>query len=266
MQDNFVTFDPTGYWEGTGTEFDLLRDTNTIVQLTLKLTKLISKYQENIYLVTDTYCYEDGSINYGPSNYLIDTNGNNNLSTPDDTGAGIDTWIFNSERMTFAYNVNGLTEEADPKNKSYTASYNLVKKNSLILEEQSVLFKNVDTNIKTLIVDNKITESDITEADFPNLEFIVDNNKTLDFADLKIFLNDNGSLKPIVVPGVYDIVKTRYDAAAKKALIDGSKTFEPFKDGVLDYAKIGKIIDALTNNETYGILKVFSMTLADTSM
>jgi hypothetical protein len=38
------------------------------------------------------------------------------------------------------------------------------------------------------------------------------------------------------------------------------------KDGVLDCATIGQIIDALTNNETYGILKVFSMTLADTTM
>jgi hypothetical protein len=266
MTESFVTFDPTGYWEGSGIEFDLLRDSNTIVEVALKLTKLITKYQSNVYLVTDTYYYEDGSINYGPANYVINTDGSNTLLTPDDTGAGIDSWLFNSEQMTFSYEVNGLPVETDPKNKAYTATYNLVKKGSLILDEQAVLFKNVDTNIKTLIVDNKITGSDITEADFPNLEFIVDNNKTLDFADLKIFLNDNGSLKPIVVPGVYDIVKTKYDAAAQEAVIDGSKTFEPFKDGVLDCATIGQIIDALTNNETYGILKVFSMTLADTTM
>ena len=45
MPESFVTFDPTGYWEGSGLEFDLLRDSNTIVEVALKLTKLITKYQ-----------------------------------------------------------------------------------------------------------------------------------------------------------------------------------------------------------------------------
>jgi hypothetical protein len=266
MTDSFVTFDPTGYWEGSGIEFDLLRDSNSIVEVKLKLTKLITKYQSNVYLVTDTYYYEDGSINYGPANYVINTNGNNTLLTPDDTGAGIDTWVFNSEQMTFTYDVNGLPIETDPKNKAYTAAYNLVKKESFILEQQSELFNDVDSNIKTLINNNKIVANDITEADFPKLEFIIDNNKTLDFTDLKIFLNENGTLKPIVVPGVYDIVKAKYNAVAKQAVIDGNTTFEPFKDGVLDGATIGKIIDTITNNKTYRIFKVFSITLTDVSM
>jgi hypothetical protein len=263
MTDSFVTFDPTGYWEGSGIEFDLLRDSNSIVEVKLKLTKLITKYQSNVYVVTDTYYYEDGSINYGPANYVINTNGNNTLLTPDDTGAGIDTWLFNSEQMTFTYDVNCLPIETDPKNKAYTAAYNLVKKNPLILDEQSALFKKVDSNIKTLIKDNKIVANDITEFAFPKLEFIVDNNKTLGFADLKIFLNQNGTLTPIVVPGVYDIVKAKYDAVAESAVSYGNKTFEPFKNGLLDGETIGQIIDELTNNETYRIPKVFSMTLVD---
>jgi hypothetical protein len=135
-----------------------------------------------------------------------------------------------------------------------------------MLEGQAALFKNVDSNIQTNITDNTIIADGITEADFPVLEFIVDNNKVLDFSALTICLDKNGILTPIVVPGVYDIVKAKYDVVAKEALRNGSNTFEPFKTGVLGYETIGQIIDQLTNQETFGIPKVFSITLTDTSM
>jgi hypothetical protein len=263
MSASFVTFDPTGNWEGLGVQYGLVRNSSAVEQIILKLVKVVNKYEENIYVVTDTYYYEDGTINYGPTNSLISTNGANNLTTADDTGSGIDTYLFSNDKMTFTYDANSISETVDPTYKAIIGIYNLVKTSILI--QQSELFKNVDSAINTEITSNKIVGSNITEADFPNLEFIVDNNQTLDFTNLTIYLNQNGILTPIVVPGAYEIVKSKYDAVAKQAVAAGSSTFEPFKSGVFNSETIGEVIDELTNNQTYGILKVFSMTLTDNS-
>jgi hypothetical protein len=129
MSASFVTFNPSGNWEGEGKEVRLSRVSNAAESIKLKLTKLIKKYQGTVYKVTDTYYYTDGSINYGPVNYLIDTNGNNNFICSDDSGSGIDTYLFNNKQMTFTYDLNGIPEDFDPLFKSLNGTYNLVKKN-----------------------------------------------------------------------------------------------------------------------------------------
>jgi len=126
-----VTFNPSGNWEGEGKEIRLKRGSTTAVTDSgkLKITKVIKKYQGNVYVVTDTYYFPDGSINYGPINYLIDTNGSNSFICADDYGSGIDTYLFSSKQMTFSYNINGASEIVDPVYSSLNGTYNLVKKN-----------------------------------------------------------------------------------------------------------------------------------------
>jgi hypothetical protein len=146
MSDTFVTFEPTGYWEGTGTEFQLTRAGN-ITEQPLKLTKKIVKHKENIYTVEDKFYYIDTCEENYSSQYFIDSKGINSFLTPDDTGAGLDTWLFNNEKMKFDYDLNGVLEEFDSINKSLFGRFNLVKKES---EKQSELCNDVDSNIKTL--------------------------------------------------------------------------------------------------------------------
>jgi len=129
MSASFVTFNPSGNWEGEGKEIRLVRVSNAVESGKLKITKSIKKYQGNVYKVTDTYYFPDGSINYGPINYLIDTNGNNNFICSDDYGSGIDTYLFSNKQMTFSYNINGASEIVDPVYSSLNGAYNLVKKN-----------------------------------------------------------------------------------------------------------------------------------------
>ena len=129
MSASFVTFNPSGSWEGEGKEFRLARSSNVVESGKLKLTKLVKKYQGNVYKVTDTYYFPDGSVNYGPANYLINTNGTNNFICSDDSGSGIDNYLFNNKQMTFTYDLNGIPEDVDPLFQSLNAVYNLVKKN-----------------------------------------------------------------------------------------------------------------------------------------
>jgi hypothetical protein len=129
MSASFVTFNPSGNWEGEGKEVRLVRVSNAVESGKLKITKSIKKYQGNVYKVTDTYYFPDGSINYGPINYLIDTNGNNNFICSDDYGSGIDTYLFSNKQMTFSYNINGASEVIDPVYGSLNGTYDLVKKN-----------------------------------------------------------------------------------------------------------------------------------------
>ena len=264
MSASFVTFDPTGNWEGLGVEYGLVRDSSVVEQTILKLVKVVNKYEENIYIVTDTY-YKDGKINYGPTYSLISTNGGNSLTTADDTSSGIDTYLFSSDKMTFTYDANSISETVDPKYESLIGIFNLVKTPRINVIAAGDRLKNVDSAINNEITNNKIVGSNITEASFPNLEFIVDNKQTLDLTNLTIYLNQNGILTPIVVRSAYEIVKSKYDNLAKQAVAAGSSTFEPFKSGVFNGKTIGEVIDELTNNETFGILKVFSMTLTDNS-
>jgi hypothetical protein len=263
MDCDFITFDPIGYWEGNCIEFDLLLSDNNIIEETSgKLTKFINKYQGNTYIVTDTYYSKNGSISFGPVDYLLNTNGTNKFTCECQGGACISSYLFTNEQMTINFQFNIVEGNTV---KSFSGLCNLIKKNLLILNEQIRSFNNIDCAINTLISYNRILATGITETVFPNLEFIVDNNQTLDFTDIKIFLNKNGSLEPIVVNGVYDIVKSKYDAVAKQAVAAGSSPFEPFKLGFLNGKSIGEVIDELTNNQTYGIIKVFSMTLRDNS-
>jgi hypothetical protein len=240
MSLSFSTFNPTGYWEGTGADFNLLRERNNTKEITGKLTKFIRKYEENVYIVTDTYYNSDGIISFGPIDYLIDINEIN--------GESIESSLFNSQQ-----NISNI----------YSSSINQI---NLYIQEQSNLFINVNPNINTSITNNKIVASGITENDFPNLEFVIDNSNPLDFTDLKIFLNVNDTLEEIDVPGIYYIVKSNYDAAVKEVVTACSAAFEPFKCGIFDGDIIGKIVDEFTNNKTYGIPKLFSITLTDTSM
>ena len=129
MSASFVTFNPSGSWEGEGKETRLVRSSNTVESGKLKLTKLVKKYQGNVYKVTDTYYFPDGSVNYGPVSYLINTSGTNNFICSDDSGSGIDTYLFNNKQMTFTYDLNGIPEDVDPLFQSLNAVYNLVKKN-----------------------------------------------------------------------------------------------------------------------------------------
>lgn len=133
MSNSYVAFDISGYWEGSGTEFRLNRETNVITQITLTLKRYVEKWDKNVYRFVDTYFFTDGTINFGPSNYLVNTDGNIQYINSDDYGIGIDNTIIlnintNRELMRFNYNINSIPEEQEPLFKSLNGFYDLFKK------------------------------------------------------------------------------------------------------------------------------------------
>lgn len=105
----------SGNWEGFGIEQNLDVSGN-VSETKLRLVKQIVKVAKDTYKVTDTYYYEDNTINYGPVTYLIGTGGNKkNFMNEDDSGMGINFTKVDGTCMNFRYNANGLPiDELNP--------------------------------------------------------------------------------------------------------------------------------------------------------
>jgi hypothetical protein len=133
MSTSYVAFDISGYWEGNGIEVRLNRETNEIDQINLTLKRYAEKYDKNIYRFIDALYLPDGTLYYGPTNLLVNTDGNIQFIFSDDYGTGIDNVIIlnigsNREIMRYSYNINGVSEELEPIYKSLNGSFDLSKK------------------------------------------------------------------------------------------------------------------------------------------
>lgn len=132
MSTSYVAFDISGYWEGSGTEVRLNRETNVIDEIPLILKRYAEKYEKNIYRFVDSYYLTDGTLYFGPNNILVNTDGNIEFIFSDDYGTGIDSVIIlnintNREMMRYNYNVNNISETIEPLYKSLNGSYDLYK-------------------------------------------------------------------------------------------------------------------------------------------
>ena len=126
----------SGLWEGTGVEVQINRETNEVTQTTLRLVRKIELYRKNTYIFNDTYFFPDGTINFGPTKYLVDTGGSTDFIYADDYATGIDTVIINYlgtglEFLRYVYNINNISPDVDPLYKSLNGTYNL---NRVLLE------------------------------------------------------------------------------------------------------------------------------------
>jgi hypothetical protein len=132
MSTSSVIYDITGLWEGKGTEVRLTRETNIIDQISLRLVRKAEKIRKNTYKFTDVFYNLDDTINYGPTQYLVDTGGGIRFFYADDYGTGLDYVILmnidtSQEYMRYTYNINAIPETIDPIFKSSTGLYDLTK-------------------------------------------------------------------------------------------------------------------------------------------
>jgi hypothetical protein len=132
MVESTVIYDISGLWEGNGTEVRLTRNTNIVDQITLRLVRKAEKVRKNTFKFIDIFYDTEGNINYGPTQYLVDTGGSTSFFYADDYGTGLDYIIImnigtNQEYMRYTYNINAISESIDPTFKSLTALYELRK-------------------------------------------------------------------------------------------------------------------------------------------
>jgi hypothetical protein len=103
-----------GFWSAIGEEVRLINDRTTIEVVNLRLEKQISKTViSDVYLVKEIFYYLDGSVNYGPTSYLINTDGKNEFVCADEypTGTGIDKYIISNDgQLKYSYNVDGIND------------------------------------------------------------------------------------------------------------------------------------------------------------
>lgn len=122
-----------GTWSGNGKETQM--DSNGIItSVELNLTKKIEKISNTTYLATDTYKYMDGTLNYGPVSYIINTGTNSNVFTcADSLGCGIDYHkvighqFDETKFMSYSYNINGLPISESQPFVSLDGTYTLRK-------------------------------------------------------------------------------------------------------------------------------------------
>jgi hypothetical protein len=131
-----------GFWEGVGKELQLTDNITKTIKLKL-IKEIRNSVEPDAYVVTDTYYYEDGSINYGPATYLIHTDNKKEFICPDEdtSGNGLMRYELDNTQMKFAYILNGISGDINALNAVYT----LFKKDS------KPLYKSVSTtkaNIK----------------------------------------------------------------------------------------------------------------------
>ena len=118
--------DLAGTWVGEGIETTL--DINNIVGIELlKIVLKIERINNNCYKITQTYFFFDGSVNYGPIDNLVDTNGKNEFIFGDSFGIGIDEITFDPENMVYTYNINGATPDSTQPYVCLNGVYNLKK-------------------------------------------------------------------------------------------------------------------------------------------
>jgi hypothetical protein len=133
-----------GSWISIGEEVRLLND-GTIEVINLKLEKQISKTTiSDVYLVKEIFYYLDGSVNYGPTSYLINTDNKKEFICADEypTGTGVDKYVIGNQQIKYSYNVDGISDGT--KWKSLVGEF-ILKKDS------KPLYKSVSTtkaNIK----------------------------------------------------------------------------------------------------------------------
>ena len=116
-----------GFWEGVGKELQLTDNITKTIKLKL-IKEIRNSVEPDAYVVTDTYYYEDGSINYGPATYLINTDNKKEFICPDEdtSGSGIMRYELYNTKIRFAYILNGISGDINALNAVYT----LFKKDS----------------------------------------------------------------------------------------------------------------------------------------
>jgi len=147
-----------------------------------------------------------------------------------------------------------------------------------VLVSQSKLFKFINPNIATEIVDKDdnsgklLIARNVSEADIPNLVFITNSPqyKTyMSFTDILCFLSPNNipQLNSLPIYGLKQNVKARIERSDTEGFISNHTTHKPFAAGFGENGlSIGELIDNLTSlsrdlPDTYGIPKTFTILL-----
>ena len=139
---------------------------------------------------------------------------------------------------------------------------------STVLAIEQALMKRVNPDIYTMISDDETTliAGDITESDFPNLEFVTNNptfnNSYVFLKDIEVYLGDQKF--PTDILGLLPIVQQRMENSDSLAFIDGYKSNKPFINGFENGIDIGTLVDTLSSlsvntPHTYGITKTFKL-------
>ena len=118
--------DLAGTWVGEGIETTL--DIKNVIEI--KPYKLVFKFERinnNCFKYTQTYFLLNGTLNEGPIDNLVDTNGKNEFIFGDSFGIGIDEITFDPENMVYTYNINGATPDSTQPYVCLNGVYNLKK-------------------------------------------------------------------------------------------------------------------------------------------
>ena len=127
-----INYDLTGTWEGKGVEVRINRETNEVDDIELFLVRKIRNYRKNTYVFSDIYYFPDGTINFGPTDLLVNTGGAREFIFADDYATGIDSILIcyqdtSIEYLKYNYNINNINPDIDPVYKSLDGNYNLTR-------------------------------------------------------------------------------------------------------------------------------------------
>ena len=120
-----------GNWKGKGIEIDHVVGEDNSYTLYLNLLLEITKINDNVYKVIETYTYakditiygtsyNSGDINF-QSDHLINRQGDEFLSE-DSSGFGINFYKFKKNKLYFKYNINGTPNPYSPDNVNYSTN------------------------------------------------------------------------------------------------------------------------------------------------
>jgi len=138
---------------------------------------------------------------------------------------------------------------------------------STILSIQSALYKRVDANINTQIIDDTVLiASKISEETFKKLAFITNSpsyrNSYMYLTDIKVYLNNQ--IEPTEIYGLLPIVQQRMQNSDSEAFIDQNTENYPFINGFQNGITIGQLVDTLSSlsrntPDTFGLVKTFTL-------
>jgi hypothetical protein len=156
----------------------LLND-GTIEVINLKLEKQISKTTiSDVYLVKEIFYYLDGSVNYGPTSYLINTDNKKEFICADEypTGTGVDKYVIGNEQLKYSYNVDGISDGT--KWKSLVGEFILKKDSKPLYKSVSTTNANIklqDGSIITATATASATGHSAYEAELASKDLSIHN-------------------------------------------------------------------------------------------